>query len=466
MKNEWTYPLSWIRSRLVLTSEDPPTPITYSALLVAYVALASLAALLAAVVSWRPIPDPTTLIVGAIGVVSMSVFAVRTVSGVHVVWSASGCLHLGMTLALGPSGAIVAALSHAIIGHSILKSGWFRVVFNGSIYTLTSLGAWWTTYGFGHPFPVSAAPLVGLTAGGVAWIIDYLLLSGVISIASKGEVSVISSLRSNLGVLPHTVAYGWAAAGTTILYRQIGLAGFSMLLVPIVSAQVFLVLLARRTQQHESELRLAETEERRRIARDLHDTVVQTVAGTALTLSARAQAEPTESSGNDEVLRDVMRESAEQLRSAARDLRTLIIQIAPPTLMSGGLRAALQPLAQALMDAGTAVEFDLPGEPTVDATELELIFRVAQEALRNTLAHADARHISVSLREEGGQIRMSVADDGKGFNPVGVERRRQEGHVGTRGIAEASARLGGTLTIDAAPGDGTSLSLVLPKHGR
>jgi len=247
-----------------------------------------------------------------------------------------------------------------------------------------------------------------------------------------------------------------------LLYNQAGTIGFTMLLVPILSGQVFLVLLARRTNAHQQEVRDAEERERRRIARDLHDSVVQVVAGTAMTLSANSISGPRNRlPGTD--WRGVMERSAGALRGAARDLRTLIIQIAPPTIHDDGLSAALQPLLAPLIETGVTVNLDIQEPPLEDKRDLELVFRVAQEALRNIVAHAHARTVTVHMSADATAPALIIEDDGKGFSPADVERRRRQGHVGTRGIAEVAAERGAVLSIDSTPGKGTRVILTLPK---
>jgi signal transduction histidine kinase len=280
--------LLWIRSKLVLTGEDPPAPISYTLPLVSYVTTVCIVAVVVAVLLWRPITDPLTLAIGSLAVIGMAAFSVRTISGVNAVWSASVSIHLGMTLALGPSAAIIAAVVHAFLGNALVRSGWFRNFFNAAALTLTNLPAWWTYLRLGYPLQPATAPVVGFTIGIAAWAVNHLLVSGVVRISSQGRTSFVGSLRQGLTVLPHTLAYGWAAVGMALLYNQAGLTGFTMFLIPILSGQVFLVLLARRTNAHQQELRDAEERERRRIARDLHDSVVQVVAGTAMSLSANS----------------------------------------------------------------------------------------------------------------------------------------------------------------------------------
>jgi signal transduction histidine kinase len=91
-----------------------------------------------------------------------------------------------------------------------------------------------------------------------------------------------------------------------------------------------------------------------------------------------------------------------------------------------------------------------------------LIFRVAQEVLRNVAAHAEARNVSVVLREVGGRAVLRIEDDGKGFTAEDVARRRAQGHVGTNAIVELAEDAGGSLDIQSAPGKGTRVTLELP----
>lgn len=347
---------------------------------------------------------------------------------------------------------------HAIVGCLLFADGWFRSLFNGATFLLTNLAGWWASSRIGSPFTVSEAPLAGIAAGSAAWIVDHLLVSVVVGLASQKKNSFFSSLRSGLAVLPHTLAYGWAAAGMTLLYRQSGLGGFSMLIVPVFSAQVFLVLLARRTQSHQGELRQAEEGERRRIARDLHDTVVQTVAGTAMILAAASESSPPETNS-----RSIMHDAASDLRGAAA-LRTLIVQIAPPTLKRDGLEAALQSPLAAVRQTGARVDVHIQDDIELRHTDMELIFRVSQEALRNVVAHAHASHVKFTLVEAGSTLELSVADDGRGFTDDEVNSRRLDGHFGTQGLADAAKERGATLMIDSKPDSGTRVVLRLPKR--
>ncbi len=449
--------LASIEARLVLPSEEPPSPITYTPGLVGYVGVVIFAAIILAAIAWRPISDPFTLLVGIEATAGLSAFAVRTISGVSAAWSASVFVHLGMTLCLGPPGAVAAAIGDGLIGRGLVRAGWFRCIFNTATFTLSSLSAWSIASRIPYQQHPALAPLAGMAAGGAAWLVNHVLVAIVIRLASGRQARLSTSMRSSLAVLPYELAYGWAAAGVALLYREAGTAGFTMLLAPVVAGQAFLVLLARRTHAHQQELREAEAGERRRIARDLHDTVVQVVAGSAMTLAAQAELSAAA------ISRERVKETAEHLRDAARDLRTLIVQIAPPTLERDGLAVTLSALLKPLAEAGVAVHLECPDiAPAIE--DSELIYRVAQEALRNISAHAAATTVELRVAVSDEHVTLLVIDDGRGFSPADLQRRRQEGHVGTRGLVEVATERGATLTVDSQPGRGTRLCLTIPNY--
>jgi two-component system NarL family sensor kinase len=197
--------------------------------------------------------------------------------------------------------------------------------------------------------------------------------------------------------------------------------------------------------------------ERRRIAQDLHDGVVQSLAGVGFSLSAAA-----ERPAIDDDVRDVMRQAAADTRTGLRDLRTLIVEIAPAELHEEGLDEALAALVAPLSDAGVAVHIDVsPAAPLAEDAEA-LLYRVAQEAVRNVVAHAAAGRVDITVSLDGDRVRLVVADDGRGFSDDDLDTRRREGHVGLRLLAGLVADAGGTLDVDSAPGRGTRLSLELP----
>jgi signal transduction histidine kinase len=204
----------------------------------------------------------------------------------------------------------------------------------------------------------------------------------------------------------------------------------------------------------------ASAQERRRIASDLHDGVVQNVAGVAFGLAPLAQAAERRGEHDDAT---ELRRSIEQLRQGVRDMRTLLVEIHPPNLESVGLEAALHDLLSPLESHGiaTTLKFDvglIAGDPA-DA----LVYRTAREAIRNVQAHAEARSIHVAVsRPEPGTMRLVVSDDGKGFAAAERARAGAEGHLGLTLLDGLVEQAGGRLTISSVPGAGTTVILDWP----
>ena len=211
--------------------------------------------------------------------------------------------------------------------------------------------------------------------------------------------------------------------------------------------------LARRLQRgHRERERLlagaieASDHERRRIAADLHDGIVQDLAGVAFGLAPLAtKAPPSE--------QQVLNASVQRLRQGVRELRTLLVEIHPPRLESAGLEAALDDLLSPLRAAGVETHLDVePG-----GRQDPLVYRVVREALRNVAEHAQAAHVTVSLTPST----VTVRDDGRGFDDAERARRREEGHVGLALVADLVREAGATLDVTSAPGEGTTVVMEL-----
>jgi len=201
--------------------------------------------------------------------------------------------------------------------------------------------------------------------------------------------------------------------------------------------------------------------ERRRIAGDLHDGVVQRLAGTSMSLSVAAQGMArTTASGPDKATATTVERAAGEVREAVRELRTLIVKIAPKGLTAETLPDALHDLVEPLRASG--IEPELRIEPcTLDQGEARLVFRVAQEAVRNVVQHARAKHVTVEILDGSRGRRLAVSDDGRGFDPA-TAIVRQDGHVGLRLLQSLAADSGAELVVDSAPGKGSRVELSLP----
>ena len=246
-------------------------------------------------------------------------------------------------------------------------------------------------------------------------------------------------------------------------------------LAPILVAALLLLWLAQapvawsmarrlRRGQTERELLLrhavdASTAERQRIAADLHDGVVQRLAGTAYGLAATT--ERLRAADENEAA-EALDESILTVRQSLRELRTLIVAIYPPILAAEGLEPALRdliaPLSEKRIDAKIDMDANLRSSPEVE----KLLFRGAQEALRNVLSHADAQTVVVSVSRDGERTTLTVDDDGRGI--AGDDPRSPEdGHLGLALLAELASRMGGSVHVGPSPTGGTRMLLEVPR---
>jgi two-component system NarL family sensor kinase len=199
--------------------------------------------------------------------------------------------------------------------------------------------------------------------------------------------------------------------------------------------------------------------ERRRIASDLHDGVVPQLAGTAYVLgAARQRVAKAPMSETERALND----GAGGIREAIQQLRSLIIEIHPPSLEQVGLAGALEELAAGISTSGLEIDVQVDPDLSLDAAGDQLIYRGAQEALRNVVAHAHATRATLVVTADDGGALLVAADDGIGFSQDDIVRRRGEGHVGLSLLRELVGDVGGALEIESHPGVGTTVSLWVP----
>ena len=199
--------------------------------------------------------------------------------------------------------------------------------------------------------------------------------------------------------------------------------------------------------------------ERRRIASDLHDGVVQDLAGTSYALAAAA--DRIDGTAGPEVS-ETLRDGAKQTRRSIRQLRSLLVDIYPPDLHRAGLAAALSDLVAPLESRGLHARVELPPGLRLEPDAEALMFRTAQEALRNVMAHSDARNVDVSVSLVNSHADLTIADDGRGFTPETANAARDDGHLGLRVLADMARDAGGRLDIDSEPGRGTRVNLEVP----
>jgi len=195
--------------------------------------------------------------------------------------------------------------------------------------------------------------------------------------------------------------------------------------------------------------------ERRRIAGTLHDGVVQELAATSFALAGSVERAQRE---NAPELAEQLRETAATVRGSIGGLRSLLVDIYPPSLASAGLGVALQDLAGPLRARNVDVQLDLPAAAyphQLDAEVERLVFRIANECLVNVAKHAAASSVLVRLRRDGDEVVLDVVDDGVGFD-VGAVTSAQEGDsLGLRVMTDLARDAGATLAVASAPEEGT-----------
>jgi signal transduction histidine kinase len=296
--------------------------------------------------------------------------------------------------------------------------------------------------------PLSAqAMLVLPRPASFRWIAIFILVMAIGLITTQG-------VRDGLALLLlYGAGYIFVAAYAHITNQaDITRAESQRLLLELQAAHRQLQAYAARAEE------LAAADERNRLARELHDSLTQTLY--SLTLQAEA--------ASRELAAGATPQASEQLQTIRRtaqqalgEMRVLLFELRPPDLEAEGLVAALQERLEAVeARSGLAAELIVEGEETFPHHVEPELYRIAQEALNNVLKHAQAHAITLSLQQSNGAIVLEVADDGRGF---AMPTSQSRGGMGLGSMQERAAHLGGTLTIRSAPGAGTRVRVEVPR---
>jgi signal transduction histidine kinase len=203
---------------------------------------------------------------------------------------------------------------------------------------------------------------------------------------------------------------------------------------------------------------LAAIEERNRLARELHDSVTQSI----FSISLIAQALPGLIEKQPERASERVQRLGELSRGALAEMRSLIFQMRPAQLEQDGLPTAIRRYAAAFESRESVqVQIEVEGEPHGADEQEEALFRIVQEALNNIAKHAHATTVEVLLRYEPDRVQLCIHDDGVGFN---VDAARSSGGQGFGMVSmrQRAEELGGVLRLESAPGEGTSVHVELP----
>jgi signal transduction histidine kinase len=263
-------------------------------------------------------------------------------------------------------------------------------------------------------------------------------------------------MRSFLGV---PVRVAGKPIGNFYLTEKIGSHEFSARdqeLVEMFAVHAGIAIQNARLHQRVQEL--AVVDERLRISRDLHDGIIQSIYAVGLSLEDVPELmaeDPAEATARIDGAID-------RLHTTIRDIRAFIVDLAAPTDVT--LAESIEAVVAEMPTApGLSVEPDLAD---ADAVEGRLsqeatheLLQIVREALSNIARHSEAAHAPLSLRVEGDELILRLEDDGRGFDP---ESRLGPGHLGLANLRNRAATIGGRVTIDSRPGEGTRIIVRLP----
>lgn len=286
----------------------------------------------------------------------------------------------------------------------------------------------------------------------VRWALPAVALTAAAAIASFVSHGSALSPGSFIGPLLGAAVAVATVLGYEALYRE-----------SERRRQLIDELMATRAELAAAERTAGTLAERERLAREIHDTLAQGLSSIQLLLRAAQRALPAGSAAAPHI---------EQARAAAQDnlaeARRFVRALSPPELESGSLAGALERLsASASPGSDVHVQFTVSGTPTELPTPYEVaLLRTAQSALANTVRHAGAGRAEITLSFMDTSVSLDVVDDGQGFDPASAPRGSGEGgHDGGFGLPAMRARarsLGGTLSVESAPGQGTAVAVTLP----
>ena len=201
---------------------------------------------------------------------------------------------------------------------------------------------------------------------------------------------------------------------------------------------------------------LRAVQERQRLARDLHDSVSQALYAVVLDIASARRIGGADLSRLEEILRD----AHTQAEAGLAEMRALIFELRPEFLSQEGLVAALQRQAAAVRARHQlSITVNATEEPEAASAIKETLYRVGQEALNNIAKHAGARAAVITLEATAGELVLRVRDDGRGFDAG----KSFPGHLGLHSMRERAASVGGVILISSAPGQGTEVTIRVPR---
>jgi signal transduction histidine kinase/ligand-binding sensor domain-containing protein len=248
-------------------------------------------------------------------------------------------------------------------------------------------------------------------------------------------------------------------------YQTLWFRSLCVILFLVAVARLYQLRLRQLARQYA--MRLEErVSERTRIARELHDTLLQSFQGLLLHLQVVSDLLPMRAQEGKQKLGSAM----DQAVDAIREGRDAVQELRSSVTVTNDVALALNVLGQELAvdetnhNASAPVfHVEVEGAPRdLQPVARDDVYRIGGEALRNAFRHADAQHIEIEIRYDERRLRLRLRDDGKGIDPKLLSDDGDEGHYGLRGMRERAKLLGGKLTIWSERGSGTEVELIIP----
>ncbi len=291
------------------------------------------------------------------------------------------------------------------------------------------------------------------------YLLVVLALAGTRGLYAASLASLLAVLAFDFFLVPPLYTF--------VVFKFEDLLTLCVFLVTAIMTSQLASALRRRAElasgrEHELRLlyeqaqELAALQERQRLARELHDSVSQALYG--ISLGAHTAGEALE---NDPEQAMASIEYVIALAEAGlAEMRALIFELRPESLEIEGLVAALTRQVAVLRTRyKLTVDATLDNEPDLPLEMKHALYRVAQEALHNIVKHARASTVVLRLARQENEVILQVRDNGKGFDPTAFF----PGHFGVRSMRERVAKIGSTLTIESAPGQGTCINVRVPR---
>jgi two-component system NarL family sensor kinase len=255
-----------------------------------------------------------------------------------------------------------------------------------------------------------------------------------------------------------------ADAGARSAWMSFGPVALGAVLLLQLLQLPLLLVLARRVRRHQrTEAALRETAdaatglERRRIAREVHDDVLPGLQGLVYELDAQRLSHAQQNGATA-----VLDKTAQGVRSGIRRLRALLLDLSQQRVPDEGLAAALAEAAERMAVTGVEVSVQVHDLDRIPPPAAQVLYRCAQEALRNVAAHSGAERVVIVVAVDRTEATMTVDDDGRGFEGARLAERRAAGHLGLQALGDLVADSGGSLTASSSPGQGTRLVVRVP----